>query len=470
MVSRLIQAQDGGALKGHVGKHDTTLLTTGAVHELDNMGRALETETTQSVTCLLVRNVVLAAQEVYGSLGGGENIQKVLVVFGNADTTVNPHIALGGFKVTNHELHQSTLTDTVGTNDSDTRVLINTEGKLLEERLAALILEGHIVKGDVVAHELNLGVGELKVDNVILGALHELTLGESATSSVILFHTATLLLGASLTLLLCSELLSGLLVGSTLLLKRTKLLLLVLVLLLGLFHILTVLLLEEGVSTAVVLDALVSKAHNIGTDSLEKRGIVRDKYNSLLPLLQDVSEVNGTVKVKMVARLIKQGQSALEEEGTGNGHTHTPTTRKALGRGTEHVLGESQTSQQTESLSLGSVSITEAQLVANISELCEESFVLLHAHIVCILLIKDGHNLSLALEQLSALGIGLENHVYSGSVIGRHLLVDVNAVNLGGNLKLVVGKKAKKCTLTTTVTSNETVLTVFSNLELCVLE
>lgn len=71
-----------------------------------------------------------------------------------------------------------------------------------------------------------------------------------------------------------------------------------------------------------------------------------DYHHGVLADVRDVVlEPHHGVQVQMVCGLIQQEDVGLDEQGAGQGDTHSPTSRKTANWATEHSVGEAQTSQ-----------------------------------------------------------------------------------------------------------------------------
>jgi hypothetical protein len=73
---------------------------------------------------------------------------------------------------------------------------------------------------------------------------------------------------------------------------------------------------------------------------------------------------NGT-QIQMRSRLIKQQQMRLDEQCSCQSDSHSPTTRHILGRFSQHLLSESQTSQDRTSLGFESSGVHFLEFFVN---------------------------------------------------------------------------------------------------------
>lgn len=96
------------------------------------------------------------------------------------------------------------------------------------------------------------------------------------------------------------------------------------------------------------LDALTHLATIWRTPNLSKTSPTNPTHPTTH--LQVVVKPDDGIEVKVVGRFVQHEQSGLHEEGTGQGHTHTPTTREVLGGPALHLQSEAKTSQDSKGL------------------------------------------------------------------------------------------------------------------------
>jgi hypothetical protein len=107
-------------------------------------------------------------------------------------------------------------------------------------------------------------------------------------------------------------------------------------------------------------------------------------------------------QVQMTGRLVQEQEMRLDEQGSGESHSHPPTSGHVLGRFAQHGLGETQTGQDGSGLGLESV---------DVSHLLELLVLGLEAQLVD--LVRDGHVLDLLLQSLH-LFLGRGDNVVDG--------------------------------------------------------
>ena len=78
----------------------------------------------------------------------------------------------------------------------------------------------------------------------------------------------------------------------------------------------------------IVAQAIHEEVGNVGAHSIEEVLRVRNKHQDPLVVAQLLLEVHTCLQVQVVGGLIQEQQCRLEEEGSGQRHSHTPTTRK----------------------------------------------------------------------------------------------------------------------------------------------
>ena len=94
---------------------------------------------------------------------------------------------------------------------------------------------------------------------------------------------------------------------------------------------------------------------------------VRDDDQDLLVGFEFLLEPDARLQVQVVGGLVHEEQMGLEEEGSGQSHAHSPTSRKVLTLFVHHALGESQTLQDVAGLELGRVGTNLVQTVVHLS-------------------------------------------------------------------------------------------------------
>ena len=123
---------------------------------------------------------------------------------------------------------------------------------------------------------------------------------------------------------------------------------LVLLLLVGLG--LVDLLLATGLEVRVVVttevhELLLAHVHHVGADTVEEIERVGDEDEGAVPLLHVLLEPHTGLQIQMGCGVVEKKERGLDEEGLGEGDTHTPSTRHVLGLLVHGLLVETETSQ-----------------------------------------------------------------------------------------------------------------------------
>mmetsp|Transcript_10805 Transcript_10805/g.19707 ORF Transcript_10805/g.19707 Transcript_10805/m.19707 type:complete len:352 (-) Transcript_10805:570-1625(-) len=340
MVGRLIQQQQIVVLHAHHAKNQPRLL---ALREHSNLGglhlagdaEAAEVRAPFIVVALEGAVVgVVGLEEVEDSLGLVELVHGVLMVPADAQMGVSRDGALAGIQIAGHQLEKSGLAGTVGSDEGDTGVAVDSEIQILVEEVGrqTVVPEADVMEGEDGGRQLGAlweGEGE--------GALFLNRLGQTR-----LLHLIEDLL---LTLGLLDEVSVGTATGNEGLDVAN-----VLLLLLVLLHLNDLVFgdsLAEGVVvTSVVNQFLLGKPDDVRANTVEEILGVRNDHQTLLVLAEILLQPHASLKIQMVGRLIKQEQSGSGEKGTSKGDAHTPTTTQIASHTLLHFLSKTKTVKQ----------------------------------------------------------------------------------------------------------------------------
>lgn len=247
---------------------------------------------------------------------------------------------VGGRELASHEAEQGGLANTVGADESGTGVHVETEIDVAVQVVlgVARVREGNVVERQDRRREL-LNIGEAEgEDTILLDGLDEaigLHLVENLLAGLGLTDQVGVGTSAS------NELLD---VGNFILL-----------LLVGLH--LVGLLLGAGLVVSVVVTTIVDEgleAHvdHACADTVEEILGVRNQDEGAVPLLEVFFQPHAGLEIQMGGRVVEKEESGLDEEGLGEGNTHTPTTGHVLGLLLDGLLVETETGQDEGSAGL----------------------------------------------------------------------------------------------------------------------
>lgn len=342
-VGRLVEQEHVGGLNGEEGEDDTGLLAIGKGTDERGLGLTRETVLAKLLAPVLVilgLIGVLVTDEVESGLGQVELLSGVLRVETKLQVGVTLDDTVGGRELAGHETEQGRLANTVGADESGTGVHVETEIDVAVKVVLGVtrVREGDVVEGQDGRREL-LDIGEAEgEDSVLLDRLDEaigLHLVENLLTGLGLADQVGVGTSAS------NELLD---VGNF-----------VLLLLVGLH--LVGLLLGAGLMVSVVVTTIVEEgleAHvdHVCADTVEEILGVRNQDEGTVPLLKVFFEPHAGLEIQMGGRVVEKEESGLDEEGLGEGDTHTPTTGHVLGLLLDGLLVETETGQNEGSAGL----------------------------------------------------------------------------------------------------------------------
>eukprot|EP00128_Syssomonas_multiformis_P015610 Colp12_sorted_trinity150504_noHs@26975 len=438
VVGGLIKQEHVGVALGDEREHDTALETVREGADRLSLGLAGNTVATQPAAPLVSVEVLSSKLLLHGvqrAEGVIELLSRVLVVTGELEVRVDADHALGGSELANHQLEESRLASTVGTDKGNAGVHVDTE---LKVSVKVLLLLAAVGERDVV--EDNDGGGE------------RTALGEEELQLLVLHN----FLDKTGSLHLVNDLLAGLSLahevrvgtaGGDELLHVLDLLLLLLVLL-HLLHLqLLTGLLVLVVVTGPVGELLETEDHHVRAHAVKEiLGVGHDNENAGVGL-KVVLEPHTGFKIKMVGGLIKKEEGRADEKSTGKSHTHTPTTRQVLGELQLLLVGETQTSENIRSSCLKSVGVEELKTLVHIMQ----------SLAVGTLFFEE--SLLLLLESSDFTLNDVNDSLKGSSVAGRHLSTKEVHIDVVRNRHLSVSEHLEEGGLTRAVSTEETITT-----------
>jgi len=342
-VGRLVQQDHVGGLDGQQSENDTTLLTLGQGTHDGGLGLTAETVAAQLLAPVLVVLGLLGelvTDELQRRLGQVKLLSRVLAVHAELQVSVAGDTTTDGAQLAGHETEQGGLADTVGTDQGSTGVHVNTEVKVLVQGIVPVtrVREADIVEGqdgrgqllDLSEAESEDAVGDDRLDETIglhlvknllagLGLTHQVGVGTSGSNELLDVLDFLLLLGVGLHLV-------GLLLTASLVVRI--------------------------VVTTVVEKLLATHVQHVGADTVQEIHGVGDQNQGTLPLLHVLLQPHTGLQVQVSSGVIQKKQRRLDEQGLGEGNTHTPATGHILGLLVNGGLVEAQTSQDQGSTSV----------------------------------------------------------------------------------------------------------------------
>mmetsp|Transcript_11723 Transcript_11723/g.29695 ORF Transcript_11723/g.29695 Transcript_11723/m.29695 type:complete len:334 (-) Transcript_11723:290-1291(-) len=96
---------------------------------------------------------------------------------------------------------------------------------------------------------------------------------------------------------------------------------------------------------------------HVATNVVEEILRVTDQQEDFVPFGQVVLKPNDGLHIQVVCRLIKEQADGLNEQGPGQGDSHSPSSRKILGFLLLHLVGKSQPTQNGAGSYLGRVGV-----------------------------------------------------------------------------------------------------------------
>jgi hypothetical protein len=133
-VGRLVEQEHVGTVNGEKGEDDSALLSLGkGTHKgsLCLTGQTVLAELLAPVLVVLRDLRVAVADELEGVLGQVKLLSGVLRVHAELQVSVAGDVATGGAELASEDVEQSRLAHTVGTDESGTRVHVDTEVEVL---------------------------------------------------------------------------------------------------------------------------------------------------------------------------------------------------------------------------------------------------------------------------------------------------------------------------------------------------
>ena len=107
-----------------------------------------------------------------------------------------------------------------------------------------------------------------------------------------------------------------------------KLQLLALELLFLSFFVLNSQLLKRIIISFIVVELFLVEVHDLITSDIQKLSGMGHDHDCALTVGNVVLEPHDGVEVEMVCGLVKEKNVGLDEKGSGQGHSHTPTSGK----------------------------------------------------------------------------------------------------------------------------------------------
>lgn len=344
-VGGLVQQDHVGRLDGEQSENDTGLLTLGQSTHEGSLALTAQTVAAELLAPVLVILRLLGetvTDELQGRLGEVELLSGVLAVHAELQVGVTRDTATDGAELAGHEAEQGRLADTVGADQGGTGIHVDTEVEVLVQSVLPLtgVREADIVEGENWGREL-LDIGEAEgedtvgmdgldetiglhlVENLLarLGLTHQVGISTSGGNELLDVLDFFLLLGVGLHLI-------GLLLATGLVVRI--------------------------VVTTVVQELLATHIEHGGADTVQEIHGVRNQDQSTIPLLQVLLQPHTSFQIQVGSGVIKQEQRGLDEQGLGEGHTHTPSTGHILGLLVDGVLVEAETGQNERSTNVES--------------------------------------------------------------------------------------------------------------------
>mmetsp|Transcript_11801 Transcript_11801/g.24379 ORF Transcript_11801/g.24379 Transcript_11801/m.24379 type:complete len:283 (+) Transcript_11801:1120-1968(+) len=197
---------------------------------------------------------------------------------------------------------------------------------------------------------------------------------------------------------------------------------------------------------------------NFLADAVQKVLIVGYHKEGLLPGLQVIVEPNDGIEIKMVCRFVQHQKRWFDKEGTSQRNSHSPTSRKHLGRFGLHFRGKSETRQDSVGLSLCGIRSHVGQFLHNNTEAIDGFVTLVTG-------IDLGHQFLFLLDEAPSNLVSLEDGFHSGSIVCHDLLFDVQKVDAGRKNQIAGGNHLEESRLTPTVGTNQTVSASVGNVQ-----
>mmetsp|Transcript_41917 Transcript_41917/g.72845 ORF Transcript_41917/g.72845 Transcript_41917/m.72845 type:complete len:299 (-) Transcript_41917:1028-1924(-) len=165
----------------------------------------------------------------------------------------------------------------------------------------------------------------------------------------------------------------------------------------------------------------------------------------------------------MVSGLIQHQQSGLNEQRSGQGDTHAPTSREETSRAGLHLAVEAQSEKNASGPRLRRGRADQSQLCVHLSKSGVEGIVGA-ARLQCL------HDLLLLLDQLPTHLVCAQHGVHRGGVVSHHLLLHIEIIDSGRDLQLARGNHLQQSRLACTVGTDQTVPTAVHDTQLGVHE
>lgn len=104
-------------------------------------------------------------------------------------------------------------------------------------------------------------------------------------------------------------------------------------------------LLKSVVVTAIVIQFFVEKMNNFIASHVQKLSGVRHDNNCTFAVANIVLEPHDSVQIQVIGWFVQQKNLRFDEEGSGQGDSHSPTSGKRADRFAQHVRSKAETSQ-----------------------------------------------------------------------------------------------------------------------------